>query len=738
MVAGAAERMAGQRDSDVAADYERLEVGTRLRLWLRSVAAAQQGRGFLWWPIALSFGIWFYFGLAVEPSNIMIALCLVLALVLAWLGRNSAIVLLAALLVAGFVMAKLRSELTATPLLRATTAEVVVTGRVAAVDRASHSRLTIILEPDSIEGLTQEKTPRRLRLSSPLKSGQPVIGTRVALKARLAPLPTPVEPGGFDYGRRLWFESIGGTGRVTATITVVDPAIPMAARLDVVLAEMRTAMGARIHAVLDEPYASFAEALITGERSTIPADINQSLLVSGLFHILSISGLHMWLVAGGVFWTVRAGLALIPSLALHYPLKKWAAAAALAMGLFYMLLADSGVATQRSFIMIAVVFFAVLVDRPALSTRNLAIAALIVLVFEPEAAIEAGFQMSFMAVLGLVAFYEAWARLARNRDGDRAVSRHWLQRMALKMALGAAASIMTTLVAGSMSSVPAAYHFGRLSPYSLIANGLALPVIGILVMPPALLAAVLMPFGLEALPIMVMGEGLRVVLWISNWVAGFSGAHVTAAQPWAPAIAFLAGGAVTLCLLAGPIRFVAGLAFAALGAAMLFMPPKAPDIFVERAGQNAAIRNAEGLLVPAFPKRARFTVEKWLQVNGEDVKPADAARRSGWTCEDNRCDSRVKGKRIAYLSRLEGRPIDCAGLDILIADFPLRGACRLVPLRIDRFDLWRKGAHAVTIGAQGMKVETARVAQGERPWVVKPEARSTPYKPRPLTNPAEP
>jgi competence protein ComEC len=153
--------------------------------------------------------------------------------------------------------------------------------------------------------------------------------------------------------------------------------VPPRARFEAALSDIRAAMGHRIHAVLEEPYASFGEALITGERSTIPKDLNQSLLASGLFHILSISGLHMWLVAGGVFWTVRATLALIPPLALRWPIKKWAAALALFMGLFYMLLAEGGVATQRSFIMIAVVFFAVLVDRPALSARNLAIAALI-------------------------------------------------------------------------------------------------------------------------------------------------------------------------------------------------------------------------------------------------------------------------------------------------------------------------------------------------------------------------
>jgi competence protein ComEC len=185
-------------------------------------------------------------------------------------------------------------------------------------------------------------------------------------------------------------------------------------------------MGARIHAVLDEPYASFAEALITGERSTIPAEVNRSLQVSGLYHILSISGLHMWLVAGGVFWAVRAVLALVPGLALAWPIKKWAAAAAVATGLFYLLLADSGVATERSFIMVAVVFFAVLVDRPAVSARNLALAALLILLREPEAAVDASFQMSFFAVMGLVAVYEAWSR-RRKEEGP---PRHWAFRLA--------------------------------------------------------------------------------------------------------------------------------------------------------------------------------------------------------------------------------------------------------------------------------------------------------------------
>lgn len=718
MSAGAFERVADEEQTK----------SSRLSGWLSLALARQQGRAFLWWPIALTLGIWTYFALETEPSLLIGIICGSVALALFGVGRSLPLVTLAALVAAGFALAKFRSEMVATPLLRSTTSEVLVTGRVAGVERAGRGRVIVILTPDAIEGLGSEKTPLRLRLSSPLKNGTPLSGTRVSLKARLSPLPTPVQPGGFDYGRKLWFESVGGTGRVTGAITLLDASVPMRAKFEAFLADTRAAMGRRIHAALDEPYASFGEALITGERSTVPKDLNDSLLASGLFHILSISGLHMWLVAGGVFWAMRAALALIPPLALRWPIKKWAAASALLMGLFYMLLAEGGVATQRSFIMIAVVFFAVLVDRPALSTRNLAIAALLVLVFEPEAAVEASFQMSFLAVLGLVSFYEAWGAYRRGRDGDQKAISHWAVRLAAKLALAAIASLLTTVIAGSMSSIPAVYHFGRLSPYSLVANGLALPVIGILVMPFALISALLMPFGLEALPLYVMGEGLKLVLWISDSVAGFPGAMMVVPEPSAVSVALLATGTVLICLLLGPVRW-SGLGFVGAATALMLTPAPQPDILIERSGQNVAIRDPQGLLVPAMPRRARFTVDKWLQSNGEEVTLAEAARRPGWSCRDKRCDASVKGRLIAYVSKAEGLPLDCTGIAILIADFPLRGACSAVPIRIDRFDLWRKGAHSVTLATDGILIEAAAVSQGDRPWASRPERRSTPYKP---------
>lgn len=717
MVAGVLERD-GEDSSQTGA----------FRGWIGTAMALQEGRAFLWSPVALTLGIWVYFGLPVEPSAYAVLIAAVLAVPLMWLGRRSGIVVLIGLVVMGFCIAKFRSDWTATPLLRATTAQLAVTGTVLSVESTGSKRFAVILSPDLIDGLPTGEVPKRLRLSAGEKSGRPAVGGRVTLKARLSPVPAPVAPGAFDYGRRLWFESIGGTGRVMGEITVMEGAAPsFATRFDSFLQSVRSAMGRRIHAVLEDPIASFAEALITGERSTIPKDLNQSLMVSGLFHILSISGLHMWMVAGGVFWAVRAMLALVPRLAVHRPIKKWAAAVALGMGWFYMLLADSGVATERSFIMIAVVFFAVMVDRPALSTRNLAIAAIIVLGLEPEAAVEASFQMSFLAVLGLVSFYEAWSRLNATRDPERTITRSWLVRNLRKIQLAVFLSIATTLIAGTMSTIPAAYHFGRLAPYAVVANGLTLPVIGIFVMPPALLAAVLMPLGLESLPLWVMGKGLEMVLLISDWVATFPGAHVVVAQPPVSASILLAAGAATFCLLAGSARWL-GVALVTTGLLLVAIPQEGPDLLIERTAANVALRNPSGELVPAQARRSRFAVEKWLQVNGEEITPAVAAKRPGWTCTKARCTATVKGKSVAYLMG-EGPATECTGIDILIARFPLRHACPAVPVRIDRFDVWRKGAYAVYIKPAEIRFETARDAQGNRPWVYEPRPRGTAYRP---------
>ena len=685
---------------------------------LQEVWEAQLGSTVLWAPVVLTFGIWTYFALPQEPTLSLTGFFMLLAIILFWKARARMGMLLLAILLSGFVLAKFRAEIVATPLLQATTNEIVVSGIVHDVERASEKRSTIILQPNAIEGLTTAQLPRRLRLSNTVKNGEPAIGARIVFKARLGPIPSPAMPGGFDYGRQLYFGGIGGTGRITSRIDVLGNTSSASLWLSGMLKNLRQEIGGRIRQHLKGTIAAFAEAMITGERASIPKDINKSLQVSGLAHILSISGLHMSLAAGGVFWIVRAFLALFPAIAQRWPIKKWAAGTALVFGFAYMLLAGSGAATQRSYIMLAVVFLAIIVDRPAISLRNLALAALLILILQPESAIQASFQMSFMAVMGLAAFFEYWNRPRPDPDYRIESRKTYYARKFYKITQ---ASIFTTLVAGSFSSIPAAYHFGRLAPYGVLANGLAIPVVSLAVMPFAVLSVVLMPLGLEGLPLTVLGKGLEMVIAISDGVAELPGAQRVIPQlPLASAIT-LAVGASILCLSRRQAKY-AGCALLFSGFVMAQFS-SLPDILIERTAANVAIRVDSGELVFANSHRGRFASEKWLQANGEETSFREAATRAGWTCDARSCRTKVKGKVLGYFMDGDGTVPSCDGLDIIIAAYPLRGVCKAVPTRIDRFDVWRMGSHAITINDKTLHVTTARGLSGNRPWVVVPEPR---------------
>lgn len=674
---------------------------------------------FLWLPLALASGIWIYFGLPREPASWTAWLLIVIASLLLWRGRHRGTVVLLAVVLAGFAVAKLRTDWVATPLITQRSAELMVIGSIEQVANRSPTRRDVVLAVETIETLTPAATPRRLRLTI-FKGGDAVaVGNRVSLKARLAPLPGPAMPGGFDYGRQLYFGGIGGTGRSNGEAELLArSSTPMLVFLRA-LDGLRGSINQRITASLPPEEATVAAALITGDRAQISRETNTSLQVSGLAHILSISGLHMSLAAGGIFWLARALLALSPRLALNYPIKKWAAVAALGGGFIYMLLAGSGSATQRSYIMVAIMLFAILVDRTAISLRNLAVAAIIILLLQPESAVEASFQMSFMAVMGLAAFFEWWNSRLRETEN---IYRSWPTRILRWLALAVLASLLTSVIAGSLSSIPAAYHFGRAAPYGVLANGLAIPIVSIIVMPSALAALIAMPFGLERWPLEFMGFGLNRVLAISDWVASLPGSALVLPQVSATATFLLAAAATVLCL--APRRAKLWSIALLLAGLIATRMTSSPDLLVERTGANVALRSEDGALAFAVARRGSFAAGRWLQANGEQASLAAAAKRPGWTCQSGICRAEAKGKHIVYLSQENAILPDCATIDILISSTPLRGRCRSVGVRIDRFDVWRHGSHAVQINGSQVSVITASQHSGERPWVTVPTARA--------------
>jgi competence protein ComEC len=413
---------------------------------------------------------------------------------------------------------------------------------------------------------------------------------------------------------------------------------------------------------------------------------------------------------------LRALLALSPALALRYPIKKWAAVFAIFVGLLYMLLADSGPATERSFIMIAVVFFAVMVDRPALSLHNLALAAILILLLSPEQALAASFQMSFMAVMGLAAFLNWWSN--RTQEDVRR-KRGFIGRWTRRLVVLATASLITSLVAGLLSGIPAAHHFGRLAPYGVVSNALALPIVSIIVMPTAMASVLLMPFGLEVLPLKLMGLGLQGVMVVSDWVASWPGAGVRLPLLSSVTAALLALAAAFAVLPVTRLRWLA-CAFAALTLVWVYQDTAKPVVLVDERAANVAVMTQAGL-VPAKQKAGQASVSRWLSQSGDDAGFKNAVLRKGWTCSKDRCEAQAGDMRVTYLLKSVGGAFECPKTEVLIAEEPLRFRCKGSRITIDRFDVWRNGAYAIIANGN---VNNVREIQGQRPWVYEPRARN--------------
>ena len=375
--------------------------------------------------------------------------------------------------------------------------------------------------------VAQMESPRgqtkleRVRLSV-RKGTAPAVGSFVELKARLQPPLAPLRPGSYDFGRDMYFQGIGASGFVTGAIKTVEPPVSggLSLRYAAFMQGLRDAIDARIRTTLDGDKRAIATALLTGRRDAITTPVNDAMFISGLGHVLSISGYHMAVVAGVVFFAVRALLALIPGLTVSFPIKKWSAAAALAAAAFYLLLSGAEVATQRSFFMTAVVLIAIMVDRRAVTFRTLAVAAMIVLAIAPEALVHPSFQMSFAATLGLVALVQVGmpALFASPDNSATARAALWGGREIAMLALA-------SLVAGLATTPYAAFHFHRVTPYGVLANLAAMPVVSALVMPAGLLGLVAMPFGFDGVFWWLMGIGIDWMIVVTQWVAGLARRH---------------------------------------------------------------------------------------------------------------------------------------------------------------------------------------------------------------------
>ncbi len=681
----------------------------------------EAGRGFLWSPVLFGFGICLYFVLPQEPSAIALALLTVAVCCGAWAARRIVVahrlLIVAALVAGGATAMKLRTDAVAAPVVPGELTAT-VTGWVASREESGKSGARIYLRVASISGFSAPDLPRTVRLTVRSRAAGIAVGDALSLTARLQPPSGPVMPGAFDFARDAYYDGIGGIGFAygAASSARLGPA-PLDIRLMQPLSIVRETIRTRIEAALDGDNGRIAAALIMGDQRGISAKTQDDMRASGLGHILSISGLHMALVAGATFWLLRALFALSTTLALGYPIKKWAAWGALAVATFYLGLSGAEVATVRSWVMLAIMLAAVIADRRAITLRNVALAAWVILLLLPDSVLSASFQMSFAATVALVS---AWEAVAERRAASPSLASAGDGGVRRRVREAVSAAVLTSLIAGLATLPFGIYHFQRVAPLTLFANLATAPIVGIVVMPAALATVLAMPFGIEGLPLTLMGYGLDWMRWVAGEAARWSAGAGGVAAPPLLALLLVVAGFLWLALWQTRWR-LAGLA-PILCAVPLALFPARPYVLVAEDGRAAAVRGADGRLTILGGKGASFEIGNWLRADADARSDRDPTLRAGATCDGEACIAALAdGRKLALVLEPDGLGAACAEASVVVTR--LRAPRDCAAIVVDRHVLMRGGAVALyrVSGSDSLRLETAYPAI-RRPWMP-PESR---------------
>ncbi len=702
--------------------------------------AGQKDHLILWIPVFLGTGAALYFGLAFEPPASFVsgawflsALLLVFIFSLRhrpdfkfiWFFLTLALFATAS----GFMIAKVKTALVHTPTIEQETRPVMVQGKVVHVDVLEGRKGTLVILDDvRIENFPPEDTPAKLRLTSRLHV-KFNLGGRVEMLAKLMPSSASVMPGAYDFRRHYYFDSIGASGFILKSPRVL--ADQEGTDKGLFLEEIRRTMGAHIARTLSPRLSGIATALITGERAAILDEDWDALRYSGLAHIISISGLHVVLVAAPIFFFFRLFMAAIPGFALRHPIKKYAAAIALLGAGVYVALVAPTVPTYRALLMTAIGLIAIMLDRSPFSLRLVSFAAIVVLVLAPESIWSASFQLSFGAVISLVLAAEwtraHWSKWRSNAGATR------------KFLLYLGGSMFTTLVVSFITAPLAAYHFQQIPVYSVIANALCIPLTGLLIMPAVIGTFVLWPFGFQDLPIRILGYGVEWMLAIAQGVAAMPGAVIHLSSWPLPALAIFTVAGLMLYLFEGKARMAAAPVML-IGMILIFANPL--PVFVASAkGSLFMVRDGDALYISSL-KREKFAAESWIKrLGGRNTEvrtfPKEGAislSDGSIACGNNVCRIEHAGRKISFGTDYAALDEDCSWADIIVTSTAYRNRrCKAVVK--NRFTLMDSGA--LTIDKSG-RLKTVAEDSGRRPWVPVSDRSGSGWKARPGSEPGRP
>jgi len=703
-----------------------------------------KGHLFYWVPVFFGLGIAIYFQLPFEPSLAWVS-ATIFATAMTWtvlitLDNTTSLgmflksaTLFALITVAGFANGQIRSQSLETRFLQIPLERTRLSGQTVSVEKLQKGA-RITLDHVNVQGMHPSKAPNRVRIKIQNLPPRLKTGDWVSMTARLNPPSPPVMPGAFDFQFNAFFKNIGAYGFAFGSIRI-EPASRQTLVTSLFtgqLENIRQSISSSIDRTLKGPTAAIAKALITGNRGFIDKTVAENMRNSGLAHLLAISGLHMGLIAGFLYFISRAFLSLIPRVALYYPIKKWAAAIALPGALIYALISGGAVPTIRSFIMTALVLVAVLLDRRGISLRSVAWAALIILIFRPESLLGPSFQMSFAAVTVLISGYGYLKSRSRPRP-EQAQSLMISSMIYLGRYFGAV--ILTSFLAGVATAPFAIYHFNQLPSYSLMANMIAVPLTAIWVMPWGLVAVTMIPFGLEGFALSMMGWGIDGILQVSDTVSSWPGA-VTRFQVLPPlGLAAIVTGSLIWILWHSKWRYLGTTGIiAGIIIASVYEPP---DIIVHQNAKLTAVRTDDGQIMLSRGRGTAFIPRQWLKraaLTTDKEKwpqPGGISQDNQFRCDAYGCLLKRRQRRVSIIDNPSAFYDDCKMADVVIILKKTVSRCpdaRTTTINGD--DLKQKGSHALWLRPNGIIIKTVNESRGQRPWVNPPEkdiAKTTGY-----------
>lgn len=667
----------------------------------------------------MAVGIGCYFGGVVDFELINIIIFSVLTLIAALLFKNKfpflKYTLLSIFFISlGYSAVKYRVYSLSTIMLENEIKPTNISGIVENIHQYEDGKLRLTLRDALIRG-SSSLDLINIRVNK--YDDMPYVGDTVKIRAGLLPPPGPSMPGDYDYARQIWFQKISAVGYGVSTLIITEKSSGFSSSFN----QLRQRMAERIKNQIDGDAGSLAVALITGIRGTMSKDLIEAMRNAGLAHLLAISGLHMGLLCGVVFFVTRLILSRFPFITLRYPIKKYSAIIAALSGLGYLFLSGASIPTLRAFIMVLVVFIGILTDRKAISLRLVAIAAIIILITTPEALIGVSFQMSFAAVVALVIAFEAFGNdFLNNVRGDKSASRKILYFLI--------ASLMTSLIAEVAIAPFALYHFNKIVLFGLLANLIAMPVMGSWVMPWIVATLLLMPFGLEWLALAPMSWGLEVIMKTAHFVSALPGATLALSAIDAKALILLAVGALWLGIWQLRWRYL-GVPIMMIGIYFGFatMPP---DIFIDNNGKMIGLRADDNAVSLSKLNGSRIVKDRWRQRLGQDdisrwkydtFAPENSAGRE-LSCDSLSClyrPKRAENMLISFVQDEQALIEDCQIADVIISLVPVEINCA-APYILDRWDYYNNGGYAIWLPdvlSRKIRLENVKESRGNFPWV---------------------